>query len=266
MESQEILITNWIEKLIKQAKQWLLDAFTSLSGTQRLYLFSALFFVTSLAMSKIEISELAIGAKYASIALIYVAVLNEFLYIFKYLWGSMLGKATILAVYFIITNIFLAASSVAINDLIKTDVVTLTYTQNIIAISLIPSALILASAILSILGMVLYQFYLFITIDKSLGLKTFFGYKNNIPGERFPVLTFVFRIIALSVIYTVSTNTLEAVNKGANQFIQDEVSSFIYTFEGKKYTRCTLNEDQRAVKGDDNQYLIITKTEKTYDF
>lgn len=179
----------------------------------------------------------------------------------------MLGKLSISLAYFAATTFIFALSDIAINELVKSDIVSLTYTRNLLAICFIPFTIWIASALI-IGALILSSQFLFMLslMKKDLPKNKCFHWINSATDEHYPFLTAIVRLIVFSIVIGWIWGSGKSFGESYDRFMQDKVPSFIYNFEAKKYTQCELKNDERGVKGEDENYLIVSKQEDKISF
>jgi len=50
------------------------------------------------------------------------------------------------------------------------------------------------------------------------------------------------------------------------KFLDRNTKAFLYNFEANKYSRCKLGENERAIRVNDNEIIVVTKKEDIYKF
>lgn len=182
--------------------------------------------------------------------------------IYAWIFSFTLGKALLAAAYALTANVALGWAGVTINSMTATDAVELPLTRNVLAILLIPLLAAVASIFLSLIGIVLASFYLMV----SLAFQDTNPQKSRAYIEStLPFPTFIARC-ALIFLFVNSIPTLNHMMKTHEENLKQAGAFFAYHFEALRHTRCVLASNQAAVKGQDREYMIITKNDAGYEF
>lgn len=234
----------------------------SSNKSQKLYILAFIFILFAIIFSKIGISK-DTTPFYTILILLSIPVTSDIVSVSKVIWNTMIGKLSISLAYFAATTFIFALSDIAINELVKSDAVSLAYTRNLLAVCFIPFAIWIASA-LAIGALVLSSQLLFMLsiMRKDLPNNKCFHWINSATDEHYPFLTAIVRLIAFTIVIGWIWGSGKSFSESYDKFMQDKVPSFIYNFEAKRFTQCNLKNNERGVKGEDGNYLIVSKQDE----
>lgn len=234
--------------------------------SQKLYLMA--FTLSSFTLALAYAGALKDNNPYLTILILFsIPVTSDIVIVSKALWSTIIGKLSISLAYFAATTFIFALSDVAINELVKSDIVSLTYTRNLLAVCFIPLAIWVISAF-AIGALILFSQFLFMLsiMKKDPPKNKCFQWINNATDEHYPFPTAIVRLFIFSFVIGGIWANGKSLGKSYDEFMQDKIPSFIYNFEAKRYTQCKLNNYERGIKGEDGNYIIASKQDNKISF
>jgi len=154
-----------------------------------------------------------------------------------------------------------------VNELVKFDTSTLTYTVNLVAILLAPLFIFFGTCIALAVVLVLGQFYLMATLySKELRQSKFFSRMLPQPIEEYPGPTFVVRLFVFPALLGMLWGLSPHLTPGYGKFIEETASAFIFNFEALRYSRCEVDPASRVVRVTEKEIIVATHVGGTYRF
>lgn len=235
-----------------------------LNRSQKLYYFGILFFILATILYFIPSNQPFIS--FASLAVFFLisAVCSDVLTVYVSLWRTHLGKAIILIFYAATTNLAYALSSLLVNEAIEYGPVQLNYAVNFVALMLIPFFIIAFTILILSIFLVASQFYLFLIL--SIRERSISQCLKSKSIERYPRITFVSRIIVFPVVLGGCIGMGKSYFPKYMAFLESTTQSFIYYLEAQPYSRCVLNEGERAIYTSSDELVIVQQKSGGYHF
>lgn len=242
-----------------------------LNRSQKWYLLSAWFLICNglwcVITLKLDPDDLFL---IASAIFMLFGVLSDLSKAYDVLMNNIFGKAIMLLVFAAATTITYALSSATINDIIQFDVVTPTYTINIVAILSIPTLTILGLTALFPYAMggalVLYPIYM--STFPALHPKEENALSSLFPkiDENFPILTYFVRVIVIMVILITNHFYGQKILTSYINSIETPISWLLYNIEAVRHSRCTIPKNTKVLKVNDNEIVIVEFKNGSYTF
>ena len=194
-------------------------------------------------------------------------VVSDSLIVYKTVWETTLGKASILLAYAFLTNIAFALASSKVNEIVGFETSGLIYTTNFVVVLLIPFFILASTYMIFAFVFIFVQIYLIIVLyaeqlrtSKCLAVvlpKTF---------EKYPGASFIVRIIAFPLVIGFLWGTGQQLVPLYSMFIRKAASSFIFHLEASPYSRCKIPKGSRAIKVNDDEIIVVQKAGEGFVF
>lgn len=243
------------------------DLCERLSRSQKFYFFGVVFTFIALFCYITPFEPAFFSVFITAGALFSFGAASDILLVYKKIWDTVIGKGLVLIIYAAATNVSYALASQVVNEIVAFESSKLIYATNFVAVMLIPLfALVFISAIFAVI-FIFGQFYmLFITYADLLKKDKCLAKLIPQNVESHPVASFVARLIifptVLGFYWSISANAMPAYSN----LIEDSAKAFIYNLEARKFSRCRLKEDQRAIPINDKEIVIAEKKGESYLF
>lgn len=239
----------------------------ALNRSQKLYFFGVVFCVLSAFWYVTPFEQVFLAALVTCGVLLTFGVISDLLYVYKIVWDSLLGKAVILLSYAFSTNLAYALSARVLNEIVKFDSDNLVYATNFVAVLLVPLFIVATSYIIFMLFFLFGQLYLMFAMgaDQIKSIKCFSGMLPE-KIELYPIATFVIRIFAFPAVLGFVWGVSRHAAPVYENFVEKTASDFIYLLEAKSYTGCQVSKNERAIKINDDQIIVVRKIDGTVTF
>ena len=184
-------------------------------------------------------------------------ITSDFLYFYHKLWGTILGKVVLVAIYALLTNITYGFADQIVNHIIGYESNGLNRVTNFVAIMIIPIVFVLVTFIVFLLVIFLSQFYFaYVILAKERG-----DLKENYSGwscaARFLIYPFIFMLLF---------NFGDKYKDKYSNFISEKAQWYIYDFEAKKFSRCIIPEEAKVLTVSSDEIIVVTKKDDKYSF
>lgn len=195
------------------------------------------------------------------------ALISDLLVIYQKIWGTLIGKGFLLLVYAASTNVTYAMSARVVNELVKFDASTLTYTVNLVAVLLAPLFIFFGTCAALAVILALGQFYLMVTLySKELRQSKYFSRILPRPIEEYPGRTFIVRLLVFPSLLGMLWGFSPHLTSGYGKFIEDAAAAFIFNFEALRYSRCEVDPASRVIKVTENEIIVASHVDRNYHF
>lgn len=196
-----------------------------------------------------------------------LGVTSDLIMVYKKIWEAALGKACLLLVYFVLSNIALGISENAINIVTEVDFISVTYTKAILTVIMIPLFAWSVSVFLMAMSFVLLPLiFMFLVMGKDLAQNPCFSFIGNIFSSYLAKTTLAARFFAFLLLFVFVKSEGKGWASGYDGFLEEQLPFSLYWLEGRKFTGCTLGDNERGIKGEDGRYLIIKYEAGVYSF
>lgn len=238
-----------------------------LNRSQKFYYFGFIFCVLSIFWYITPFTQIFLSTFIFTGFLLSCGVASDILIVYKRMWATNLGKGLILVIYATATNFAYAFSSQIVNEILAFDSSKLIYSLNLVAVMLLPLFVLALTYLVFAIIFIFGQFYMIIVVHAE-QLKTDQCLKHMIPEdiEPYSFRTFVVRFAVFPLVFgfywSISGNAIPAYSS----FIETTTKSFIYNLEAKKYSRCDLSKNQKAIEINDKEIVVVEKINETYLF
>lgn len=176
-------------------------------------------------------------------------LISDLLAIYKTVWDTIIGKGSLLLVYAASTNVAYAMAARVVNELVKFDTSTLTYTVNLVAVLLAPAFILLGICATLTVVLVLGQFYLMTTTySKPLRKSKCLSRILPQPAEEYPGITFTVRVVVFPVVLAMLWASFPRIAPSYGKFIEETATAFIFNFEAAHYSRCEVEQNSRTIR------------------
>lgn len=197
---------------------------------------------------------------FLSIFIFACGVISDFLIIYKKLWATLLGKAIILLIYALGTNIAYGFAGQIVNEVIKFDASSMTRTISFVAILLIPLFIFILFSVAFVFVTIFIYFYI-------IAIHFIKSFKLKVKLEFSPWCTLVVRFVSYIIVFFSAIKIGEIYMPYYNQFLHKSTSMFIYYVESVKFTRCKdVPQHARVVSVNDDEIIVLMKTKQGYYF
>lgn len=123
---------------VQKYKDYILDIFPELSGSQKCYLIALMMIPFLLVWMIVPIPNVQFPIAVCILLLFTIGIVIDVLGVYNWLWSKSLGKALILVAYAAILNVALALSDQIVNEIVGNISSKLTYSISFASILLIP--------------------------------------------------------------------------------------------------------------------------------
>ncbi|VVM67305.1 hypothetical protein PS659_01636 [Pseudomonas fluorescens] len=256
-------------KLQRFAK-WLLDKnsvfCSTASRSQKMYAFGYSIALFAIVVRLAGFNS-GLNLLYFVMLMLGVGVTSDLVMVYKRVWESTLGKAVILLAYFVLSNIALGLSENAINIVTKVDFVSVVYTKAILTVIMIPLFAWGISVFLLTMSFVFLPFvFMFVVMRKDFALNPCLGFIGGMFNGYLSKTTLAARFFAFLLLFGFVKSEGQDWARSYDGFLEKQLPFSLYLLEGRTYTSCILNENERGVKGEDGRYLIIKNSDDEYSF
>lgn len=204
---------------------------------------------------------------YFTILMLGLGVTSDLIMVYKRIWETALGKACLLLVYFVLSNIALGISENAINIITGVDFTSVVYTKAILTVIMIPLFSWSISVFLMTMSFVLLPLiFMFLVIGKDLAQYPCFSFIGSIFSSYLAKTTLAARFFAFLLLFIFVKSEGKGWATGYDEFLEEQLPFSLYWLEGRKFTSCTLSDNERGIKGEDGRYLIIKHEAGAYSF
>lgn len=195
------------------------------------------------------------------------ALISDLLAIYQKVWSTVIGKGFLLLVYAASTNVAYAMAARVVNELVKFDTSTLTYTVNLVAVLLAPLLILFGTCTALAVVLALGQAYLMATLySKELRQSKCLSRMLPQPFEEFPGRTFVVRLLVFPTLLGMLWGLAPRLTPGYEKFIEETAAAFIFNFEALRYSRCEVDPASRVIRVTENEVIVATRVGNNYKF
>jgi hypothetical protein len=203
----------------------------------------------------------------ASTTFLVFGLISDLLIIYKVVWNTVIGKGCLLLTYAFCTNATYAIATRIVNEVVKFDASTLTYTVNLVAVLLAPALILIGTCVALGIILALGQFYLMLTMySNTLQKNKCLSKLLPQPTEEYPGITFTIRTVAVFATLITLSPFVSRTPPSYIKFIEETTSEFIYNFEALHYSRCITIPDSRVIKVTEKEIIEISKIGDKYRF
>ncbi|WP_191832880.1 hypothetical protein [Pseudomonas fluorescens] len=250
--------------------KWLLEKnavfCSTASRSQKLYAFGYSIALSVIVMRLAGFNS-GLNLLYFTMLMLALGVTSDLIVVYKKIWEATLGKAFLLLTYFVLSNIALGLSENAINIVTKVDFISVSYTKAILTVIMIP---LFAWGISVFLMTMSFAFlpliFMFVIMSKDFAQNPCFSFIGNVFGSYLAKTTLVARFFAFLLLFGFLKAEGQDWARGYDGFLEEQLPFSLYWLEGRKFTSCTLDENERGIKGEDGRYLIIKDNAGKYSF
>jgi hypothetical protein len=237
------------------------DAYFRLHPNQRLYVNT----VVALVLFLVASTFLGVhGARgFLAIFLLFwvAAILLDLVGLYKKVYESILGKALLLLLFSLCTNVAISLSSQVVNSIVGVDPTKFPHTITLLSILSIPFFVALGFGVLYFVLLILTPLLLmFHTLPDEKAKEVLVpGYSAGLPipykkSTRF--VQFVSFVLFAGVVFSLS----QKVNQSYESFLTETARSFLYHFEMYSKVPCVIDPGSRAAFLSDEKLLTAKKT------
>jgi hypothetical protein len=238
-----------------------------LNRSQKYYLIGAVLGLFAALGYLTRTPEIFLAAMFVSGAFLAFGVISDLLIIYKSVWETMLGKGVILLLYGLSTNTAYAAALRTVNELVKFETSGLTYTVNFVAILLAPAFIFIGVSVVFMMVLIFGQFYfLLVFAPEQLKNSKCIGHLFPQPKESYPKIMLAVRFIAFPVVIGLIWTAGQKTGPNYGAFVNKSAAAFIFNFEAAHYSRCELDLNTRAIKVNDNEIVVVSRSGDEYKF
>jgi hypothetical protein len=250
--------------------KWLMDKnavfCSTASRSQKLYAFGYSIALSVIVMRLVGFHG-GVNLLYFVMLMLGLGVTSDLVMVYKRIWESSLGKAFLLVVYFLLSNVALGLSENAINIVTKVDFISVTYTKAILTVIMIPLFAWVVSVFLLTMSFVFLPIvFMFLLMGKDLAQNPCFSFVGKIFSSFLAKTTLAARFFAFLLLFVFVKTEGQEWARGYDSFLDKQLPFSLYLLEGRSFTNCTLGEKERGIKGEDGQYLIIKEGAQGYSF
>lgn len=238
-----------------------------LNRSQILYVAGGLFGILALFWHLTPFNDIFITSLFMAGMFFSFALISDLLVIYQKVWDTTIGKGLLLLVYAAATNITYATAARVVNELVKFDTSSLTYTVNFVAVLIAPLFIFFATCAALAVVLALGQFYLMFTLySKDLQKSKFFSRLISKPFEEYPGLTFIARVLVFPSLLGMLWSFSNHITPGYEKFIGETAGAFIFNFDALRYSRCETDSASRVIKVTDTEIVVVKHAGGTYEF
>jgi len=238
-----------------------------LNRSQLFYLVGIVFGILAVFWHLTPFHDIFLTAIWASGLLLTCGLISDLLAIYKTVWDTIIGKGSLLLVYAASTNVAYAMAARIVNELVKFDTSTLTYSVNLVAVLLAPAFILLGTCAALTVVLVLGQFYL-MTTTYSKQLRENKCLSRMLPqsAEEYPGITFAVRVVVFPIVFGMLWASVPRVAPGYGKFIEETATAFIFNFEASHYSRCEIEQNSRAIRVTEKEIIVVSHSGNGYRF
>lgn len=212
-------------------------------------------------------TDIFVTAVIASGILLACGIISDLLLLYKAAWETAIGKGLLLLLFAFATNLAYSASSRLVNELVKFDSSSLTYTVNLVAFLLVPVFVFIGTTVVFAIVLIAGQFYLMLAFHSE-------QFRNNkclgtlmpTSTESYPVVTFFARFIAFPVVLGFIIASGNRATPAYASFVEQTAAAFIFHVESARYSRCEVLPGERIIKVNDQEIIAVTNVGGTIKF
>jgi hypothetical protein len=238
-----------------------------LNRSQRFYLWGFVFGVLAGFWYITPFTDIFVTAVMASGILLACGIISDLLLLYKAAWETAIGRGLLLLLFAFATNLAYSASSRLVNELVKFDSSSLTYTVNLVAFLLVPVFVFIGTSVVFAIVLVAGQFYLMLALHSE-------QFRNNkclgslmpTSTESYSGVTFFARFIAFPVVLGFLITFGNRATPAYSSFIEQTAAAFIFHVESAHYSRCEILPSERVIKVNDQEIIAVTNAGGTIKF
>lgn len=238
-----------------------------LNRSQRFYLWGFVFGVLAGLLYITPFTEIFVTAAITSGILLACGIASDLLLLYRAVWETVIGKGLLLLLFAFATNLAYSASSRVVNELVKFDTSSLTYTVNFVAFLLVPIFVFIGTSVVFAVVLVAGQFYLMLAIHTD-------QFRNNkclgslipTPTESYPGITFFARFVSFPIVLGFLIASGNRATPAYASFVERTAASFIFHVEAAHYSRCEALPSERVIKVNDQEIIAVTNVGGTIKF
>ncbi len=236
------------------------------SRSQKLYAFGYSVVLFAIIMRLFGLNN-ELNILYFAVCMLGLGVTSDLVMVYKRIWETSLGKACLLIVYFLLSNIALGLAENAINIVTKVDFVSATYTKAILTVMMIPLFAWGISVFLMTMSFVFIPiFFMVLLMCKELVQNPCFSFLGNTFSSYLAKTTLAARFFAFLLLFVFLKSEGQEWARDFDGFLDKQLPFSLYLLDGRKFVDCKLDENERGIKGDEGRYLIIREEERGYSF
>lgn len=239
----------------------------NLNRSQKLYYFGVVFLLLAGFWWLTRFTDIALAVLSLSGIFFTLAIISDIDSVYKKIWNINIGKGLILLVYAITTNLAYAIAAQFITEVVKYDPVKLVFAINFVAVLLVPLFIAAASFVIFFMFFMFGQAYMLIVVQAE-HIRSSRCLKGIIPeiNEQYPQSTFFIRFLVFPLLLSFYGTIAENYYPSYLKFIKSSTESFIFNFEAKQYSRCTLEDGQRALYVNEKELVVVEEVSSRYIF
>lgn len=241
--------------------------FEKLNRSQRFYLLGTIFGALAGFWYATPFTDIFFTVLATSGVFLAFGIVSDLLLLYKIVWETLIGKGLLLLLYAFATNLAYASSSRLVNELVKFDTSSLTYTVNLVAFLLAPAFIFIGITVVFSIVLIFGQFYLMLTVySEQFRNSKYFGMLVPKPVESYPGKTFIIRFIAFPVVLGTLFAFGRNVMPAYSNYIEKTTAAFIFNVDSSHYSRCEILPTERAIKVNDTEIIVVSTTGEAIKF
>jgi hypothetical protein len=253
-------------KLQELCERWN-SIFEKFNRSQRFYFLGTVFAALSAFCYITPFNDIFLVVTVVAGTFLTFGIVSDLLIIYKAVWETVIGKGSLLLLYALSTNTAYGVATRVVNEIVKFESSSLTYTVNFVAILLAPGFIFIGAYAVFAIVLIVGQFYLMFSLSSE-------QFRNNKllnafipqPKESYPVATFAARFIAFPVVLGFLWSSGKNVGPAYEEFIEKTATLFIYNFEASHFSRCEIDSGSRAIKVNDSEIIAVSRFGNGYSF
>ncbi|TXT36686.1 MAG: hypothetical protein FD135_4152 [Comamonadaceae bacterium] len=235
--------------------------------SQRFYFLGFVFGALAAFWYVTPFNDLFLTAVVTSGIFLTCGIVSDLLLLYKVVWETIIGRGLLLLLFAFSTNLGYSASSRLVNELVKFDTSSLTYTVNLVAFLLVPVFIFIGASVVFAIVLIVSQFYLMLTMYSE-------QFRNNrcigalVPQtkESYPGVTFFARFIAFPVVLGVLIASGRNATPAYASFVEKTASAFIFHVDSAHYSRCEVLPNERVIKVNDGEIIAVKNVQDGIKF
>lgn len=239
---------------------------SSASLSQKLYFFGIATAIFTIAMRALGFNE-GLNLLYFIVFLLSLGLTSDLVNVYKWIWGTLLGKTVVVLSYFVLSNVALAMADRAVNISAQVDFLSPVYTRSIITVVLVPLFAWGVSIAVMTMGFVfLPLIFMFVVTGRDLLSNSCFEPMGKMFSGYLYKSTLAIRVLAFILLFGFLRVESQNLTSGYDDFLEKSIPFLLYELEGNIYTECKLDKSERGIRGEGRQYLIIKEEKEGYKY
>jgi len=239
---------------------WLGAVCEKFNRSQRFYFLGFIFSALAVFWYVTPYNEIFLTATVTAGIFLTCGIISDLLLLYKTVWATVIGRGLLLLLFAFATNIAYSASARLVNELVRFDTSSLTYTVNLVAFLLVPIFFFIGTSVFFSIVLIAGQFYLMLTMySEEIRKNRCIGTLVPRTEENYPGATFAARFIAFPAVLGFLTGSGRNATPAYESFVEETASAFIFHVDSARYSRCEILQSERVIKVNDGEIIVVKR-------